>query len=74
MKENFPSYFIKKIPGNGSCILRAFKENFEATMNQDISLEDLKENLREKMCLKYYQEFLSSAEIKSEWKDPLKIH
>ena len=50
MKENLPNYYIKKIPGNGLCILRAFKENFEATMNQDISLEDLKENLRKKKC------------------------
>ena len=63
VEEKLPDYEIRGIPGDGLCVLRSFKVYMEAATGQSIPLEDIKQKLKEEMCLDYYSMFLRNVGI-----------
>ena len=55
IEAEMPTHEICSVPGNGLCILGAFKECIELVSGELIAMEDLKHCLRTEMSLSPYQ-------------------
>ena len=51
IEAEMPTHEICSVPGDGLCILRAFKECIESVSGELIAMEDLKDHLRIEMSL-----------------------
>ena len=55
IEAEMPTHEIYSVPGDGLCILRAFKECIESISGELIVMEDLKHRLKTEMSLSLYQ-------------------
>ena len=78
VEEKLPDYEIRRVSGDGLCVLRSFKVCTEAATGQSIPLEDIKQKLKGEMSLNYYRTFLPNVDINNEVEklllDPLRCY
>ena len=55
IQEAMPDYKIIRVAGDGSCILRTFKECMEVATGKEIVVDDIKEKLSKEMSDTFYQ-------------------
>ena len=78
IEANIPTDEICSVPGDGLCILRAFKEGIESVSGELIKMEDLKDRLRTEMGLNLYQTLYPGISVPDEvnqfLKNPLECY